>query len=139
MKRSCAVFTVLILLFSPVLALAAEAIDDNPELLTRRQRMTVAVEKYGAKVGSKIDYGMPNMLMGWTQIFTEPQDHRQTTGAKWRQALSTVGCVFVGAGLAVVDTAGGFVNILTSPVPVTIPLPRGGVDAARLSSGKKSS
>ena len=140
MKRVFIILNVLILLSSPLtFAAAYDATRDARKFENLSEDYQPnAIERYGVKVGTKFDYGVPNFLMGWTNIMTEPALHRETTGPKWKQALSTTGSVLIGAGLFVVDTVGGAVNILTSPIPVIIPLPRGGVDTQYLVSGKTS-
>jgi hypothetical protein len=76
---------------------------------------------YGAKASDKLDFGMKNLLGGWTSIFTEPWNyHKEGKNA------------FVGAGAgllnAVVYTVGGALHVITFPVTaLDIPLPKNGV------------
>ncbi len=126
MKRFLSIFSAFVLLLS------ASPVFASYEQTQRYERLEPpnAIEKYGMKVGEKFDFGVPNFLMGWTNILTEPGLHRKTSDSRGKQALSVTGGALIGVGLFVVDTVGGAVNILTSPIPVIIPLPRGGVKTA---------
>lgn len=135
MKRAVAVFTLFAVLLSSGPAFAVDYSVRKVEF-DQSDEPPNAFERYGIKVGTKFDYGMLNLVIGWTEIMTEPARHARKDGSKWQQGLSIVGRSFLGIGLAIVDTVGGAVNVLTSPVPAMIPLPRGGVDRQYLTTGK---
>ena len=68
----------------------------------------------------KFVYGAKNVLLGWTEIFTEPKN-AITNGTNF--------FVGVGKGLwnAVGQEVGGALHLVTFPIPqIDIPLPEGG-------------
>ena len=72
---------------------------------------------YGQKATGKLVFGLKNLLLGWTEIFTEPYESKSIQG--------------VGKGLfnGIVDTVGGALHTVTFFVPqVDVKLPDGGVD-----------
>ena len=76
---------------------------------------------YGDRFKGKFVFGVKNLLLGWTELFTEP-----------KEAVDGGGNFFVGLGKglknAVEDELGGVVHLVTSPVPqIDAPLPEGGV------------
>ena len=69
----------------------------------------------------KFIFGAKNLLLGWTDLFTEP-----------KAAVDAGGNFFVGLGAGLKDalfnTLGGVVHLVTFPIPqVDAPLPEGGV------------
>ena len=77
---------------------------------------------YANRAGHKLEFGLRNFLLGWTELFTEPQhaikDHKN---------------VFVGIGYGLKNTLedelGGAVHVVTFPITaVDAPLPQGGVN-----------
>lgn len=92
------------------------------------------LDDYWAKISPKIDFGVANMLMGWTEIITEPIDYYQAAPPKKCRFLHGVMGLGEGTLNAVVDTAGGILNLVTGLIPGKIPLPENGVDVARLTS-----
>ena len=78
----------------------------------------------GDKCLGKFKFGLKNLFCGWTELFTEPCE-------AWKSDRSarnlTEGAAF-GIFNAVADTAGGVLHVVTSPVPIDIPLPKGGTD-----------
>ena len=69
----------------------------------------------------KLGFGLKNLLLGWTELFTEPHKEMQSGGNFFKG---------VGIGLkdAVENELGGAVHVLTFPVTgVDVPLPEGGV------------
>ena len=76
---------------------------------------------YWDKTVGKLDFGMKNLLGGWTELFTEPMHHHKDAGD-----------VFVGLGTglykSVVYTVGGALHVVTFPIPLDVPLPDNGVN-----------
>lgn len=70
----------------------------------------------------KLIFGVKNLLLGWTDLITEP-----------KEAVNAGGNFFTGLGSGVKDalfnTLGGVVHIVTFPITqVDAPLPEGGVN-----------
>ena len=75
---------------------------------------------YTNRVVGKLGFGIKNLLLGWTEIFTEPRD-----------ALSSGGNFFVGLGKGlkngIEQELGGAVHLVTFPITaIDAPLPEGG-------------
>ncbi len=72
---------------------------------------------YLQKTEQKLGFGFLNLTAGWTALFMEP--------ARTDQKF------FTGLGNGVLyfftNTAGGILHAATFPIPVDIPLPRGGI------------
>ena len=69
----------------------------------------------------KFYHGATNLLLGWTELVTEPDE------AMWR-GESILGGLWQGVWNAVGQTAGGALQVLTFPfTQFDIPLPEGGV------------
>ena len=76
---------------------------------------------WSSRAVGKLGFGAKNLLLGWTELFTEP-----------KEALDEGGNFFAGLGHGVVnavaDTVGGAVHVITFPITgVDAPLPEGGV------------
>lgn len=76
---------------------------------------------YWNRFGHKLGFGVKNLLLGWTDLFSEP-----------KEACEANGNVLKGIGVGLKDTieneVGGVVHIITSPITsVDAPLPEGGV------------
>lgn len=76
---------------------------------------------YGDRAKGKLVFGAKNLLLGWTELFTEP-----------KEALDGGGNFFVGLGKGlkngIENELGGIVHLVTFPFPqVDAPLPQGGV------------
>ena len=69
---------------------------------------------------SKLGYGLKNVVLGWTEIFTQPSDAAKKGG-------NVVTGVGKGLWNAVADTLGGAIHTVTFFIPVDVPLPDGGV------------
>jgi len=76
---------------------------------------------YGDKAVGKLGFGLTNTVLGWTKMFTVPNDYSTEGKNAWAG---------VGQGLidAAVVTVGGAVQLVTFPLPVDVPLPGNGVD-----------
>ena len=75
---------------------------------------------YTNRAVGKLGYGVKNLLLGWTELFTEP-----------KEAIDGGGNFFVGLGTGlkngVFQTLGGAVHIVTFPITnLDVPLPEGG-------------
>lgn len=75
---------------------------------------------YGEKISKKLEFGLKNVLGGWTEIYNRPVNAYK---AKQNVASATA----QGLGLGVMDTVGGLLHVVTFPIPVDIPLPGNGV------------
>lgn len=74
-----------------------------------------------ARAGGKLSHGLTNLLLGWTELITEPDE------ALWN-GESLTGGVTRGLWHAVGQTLGGAVQVLTFPYTAfDVPLPEGGV------------
>ena len=76
---------------------------------------------YARQIWGKLQFGLTNTLLGWTELFTEPYE-----------AVKNKENVVEGIGKGLVytvgDTLGGVVHLVTFWCPKTdIPLPEGGV------------
>ena len=76
---------------------------------------------YGAQAGGKLLFGVKNLLLGWTDLFTEPHE-----------AVQSGEGIFRGLGYGLKDTIenelGGAVHLVTFFLPqIDAPLPEGGV------------
>ena len=77
---------------------------------------------YTNRVVGKLGFGIKNLLLGWTDLITEPRD-----------AMAEGGNFFTGLGYGLKDALenelGGVVHLVTFPITaVDAPLPEGGVD-----------
>jgi len=77
-----------------------------------------------AKTLAKFKFGLKNLFFGWTEVFDEPYEtYKKENDNNMFEAVG------IGAVYALVDTAFGALQVITSPLPgVDIPLPEGGVD-----------
>jgi len=76
---------------------------------------------YGEQAKAKLAFGVKNLLLGWTDLFSEPEQYH----ADGRN-------VFAGIGKGMVDlvtnSVGGILHIVTFPITsLDIPLPDNGV------------
>ncbi len=75
---------------------------------------------WASQAKGKLCYGLKNVLLGWTELFTEPAE-----------AINEGGNFFLGIGEGVVNavgqTVGGVLHAVTFPITaIDIPLPEGG-------------
>lgn len=76
---------------------------------------------YGEKALAKLEFGLQNLVAGWTQILSTPDEYR-------RADKNVLKGLQVGAGHALADTIGGALHTLTFFMTnVDIPLPENGV------------
>lgn len=75
---------------------------------------------YGDRVTGKLQFGLKNLLGGWTAIFSTPYRYH-------RDGKNTFVGIPVGIGEAVVYTVGGALHTATFPIPADIPLPNNGI------------
>src|SRR3989338_5871265 len=71
---------------------------------------------YGEKTAGKLGYGLTNTLLGWTKIFSTPNDYSSEGKNVWQG----VGQGLIDAG---VTTVLGAVQLATFPIPADIPIP----------------
>jgi len=71
---------------------------------------------YGEKVVGKLGYGLTNTMLGWTKLFSTPNEYSNEGKNVWSG---------VGQGLmdTVVTTVLGAVQLVTFPIPADIPIP----------------
>lgn len=71
---------------------------------------------YGEKTAGKLGYGLTNTVLGWTKLFSTPNDYSSTGKNVWAG---------VGQGLVdtVVTTVLGAVQLATFPIAADIPIP----------------
>lgn len=75
---------------------------------------------WSSRALGKLGFGVKNVLLGWTDLFIEPQEELQAGGN-----------FFKGLGTGIKDTIGnelgGVLHVLTFPITaVDVPLPEGG-------------
>jgi hypothetical protein len=82
--------------------------------------------EYGDKISEKLQFGLKNTLLGWTDIFFEP-----IRASKKCDSCDSI-WTGLGKGLtdAIVNEVGGAFHLLTFPLPVDVPLPEDGVQFA---------
>ncbi|MDA9101106.1 hypothetical protein N9K06_00370 [Omnitrophica bacterium] len=78
-------------------------------------------DSYLAKTLGKLEFGITNILGGWTELFNAPERH-------YDQGGNPFGAIGIGFYNAVVYTAGGIIHAGTFFVPVDVPIPNNGVD-----------
>ncbi len=113
LKLSAAFVFIALLIASPVLA--AEETDYRPSEWKKEKL-------YIDRVFGKLNFGVWNFFLGWTELATEPYE-----------SFMTDENILLGIGKGILfgfaDTAGGFLNAVTFPVTVlSIPLPEGGIE-----------
>ena len=71
---------------------------------------------YGEKTIGKLGYGLTNTVLGWTKLFSTPNEYSNEGKNVWSG---------VGQGLmdTVVTTVLGAVQLVTFPIPADIPIP----------------
>lgn len=77
-------------------------------------------QQWVEKADGKLYYGAKNLLLGWTELFTEPFD-------AYREKRNIAGGVWEGLGNAIGQTVGGAAHVATFPITqIDVPLPEGG-------------
>ena len=71
---------------------------------------------YGEKTVGKLGYGLTNTVLGWTKLFTTPNEYSTEKKNVWQG---------VGQGLVdgAVTTVLGAVQLVTFPIPADVPIP----------------
>ncbi len=81
---------------------------------------------YTKKVAGKLDFGVKNLLGGWTALLPgklpcAKNGHKNCPGM----------CCIKGLGMGLVDaavyTVGGALHVATFPIPIDVPLPDNGI------------
>ena len=110
MKKIMSLVVILSMLLAPVAFAASSWVDGKT---------------YGEKVAGKLGYGLTNTVLGWTKLFTTPNDYSSEKKNVWQ-----------GVGQGVVDTVVttvlGAVQLVTFVIPADIEIP----SAVDLSGGK---
>ena len=110
MRRAITLITLMAVMVMPMTS--ALAANDHPEGSPWTQ-----ADDYGAQAGGKLGFGLKNVLLGWTELITEPVEQKSFWG------------VGQGLGNAVMDTVGGLLHVLTAPVTtIDVPLPENGTN-----------
>ena len=101
MKKIMSLVVVLSMLLAPLAFAASPWVDGKT---------------YGEKVSGKLGYGLTNTVLGWTKLFTTPNDYSSEKKNVWQG---------VGQGLVdtVVTTVLGAVQLVTFPIPADIEIP----------------
>ena len=101
MKNIMSLVLVLSMILAPVVFAASPWVDGK---------------NYGEKVGGKLGFGLTNTVLGWTKLFTTPNDYSAEKKNVWQG---------VGQGLVdtVVTTVLGAVHLVTFPIPADIEIP----------------
>ncbi len=114
MKKVLGSLLILAVMLTPALAFAASPWTEKAT--------------YSERVGAKLEFGVKNTLLGWVDLFYEPN-----------KAITDKGNVWGGLGKGIVDslinTAGGAVHAVTFLIPVDLPLPDNGVDLGESGGG----
>ena len=101
MKKIMSLVVILSMLLAPVAFAASPWVDGKT---------------YGEKVSGKLGYGLTNTVLGWTKIFTTPNDYSSAKKNVWQ-----------GVGQGVIDTAVttvlGAVQLVTFAIPADIEIP----------------
>jgi hypothetical protein len=75
---------------------------------------------YSERISGKFQFGLKNVLLGWIDLFYEPN-----------KAVSDKTNVWAGVGKGLVDSivniVGGAFHLITFPIPADFPLPDDGV------------
>jgi hypothetical protein len=101
-------------------------------LKVKENAFAKGLDKYGARCAEKLDFGVPNLLMGWTVVISEPVTHYKKTESRWNNTKQILGLVGKGLLLFPIDMAGGALNFATFLIPGKIPLPKNGVNTEQL-------
>ena len=101
MKKIMSLVVVLCMLLAPMAFAASPWVDGKT---------------YGEKVSGKLAFGLTNTALGWTKLFTTPNDYSSEKKNGWQG---------VGQGMVdtVVTTVLGAVQLVTFPIPADIEIP----------------
>lgn len=102
MKKIIGLVIVLAMLITPVAAFAASP--------------WTQADTYGDKVSGKLEFGIKNTLLGWIDLFYEPN--------RAENAWSGLG---KGISDSIINIGGGAFHLVTFLIPVDLPLPDNGV------------
>ena len=111
LKRMGIVVVVAALVAAPSLAFAGDMAGGSP---------WAQETGYANQVKGKLVYGVKNVLLGWTELFSQPYSDAQNG----ENVLVGIG---KGVWNAVGQTIGGALHVVTFPIPaIDVPLPEGG-------------
>jgi hypothetical protein len=106
MAKKLIAFLLFVIFCAPTLSYAASPWTSNPT--------------YGEKISGKLDFGVKNLIAGWTEIYTQPNK-------AFTEKTNIAAGVGRGLANAFVNTLGGALQAATFFIPVDIPIPGGGV------------
>ncbi|MFA6599836.1 MAG: hypothetical protein WC352_04645 [Candidatus Omnitrophota bacterium] len=76
---------------------------------------------YSDKVAGKLQFGLTNLMLGWTAVIAESEQAAD-------EKKNVVAAAGKGLVYFVADTVGGVLHTVTAPIPqIDIPLPENGV------------
>jgi hypothetical protein len=106
MKKAVVLLTLLAMLIAPTVGFAASPWTEG--------------QTYGERVSGKLQFGLTNVLLGWVDLFAEPNRAADKGENMWAG---------VGKGLVdtVLNTVGGAIHLVTFMIPADLPLPDNGV------------
>ena len=84
-------------------------------------------DTYADKVRGKLDFGMKNLLGGWTAIFPCSNGCKMKSDNGGCPSVCCVKNMGMGIVNAITYTVGGALHVVTFPIPVDVPLPGDGV------------
>ena len=106
MKKTLALFALFAMLIVPTVGFAASPWTEE--------------KTYGDRISGKLQLGLTNVLLGWVDLFAEPNN-----------AANKGENVWAGVGKGLIDTVAneglGALHLVTFMIPADIPLPDNGV------------
>ncbi len=116
MKKVLAILILMTVVLSPAMGFAASPWTEEAT--------------YGDRISGKLQFGLTNTLLGWVDLFAEPNNAVNKGENVWAG---------LGKGLVdtVVNTVGGAFQLVTFPIPVDLPLPENGVNITGKAMAKK--
>lgn len=145
MKKLLSLASLLFLLFqAPVFAGEYPASPDSKSSLntlnyddssaSKKPKEETKFDKYLQACMDKLDYGTPNILVGWTNLISEPMNYskKEQDVHSWKKSAGYVSAFLKGLVLFPIDEVGGALNVATFPIPAKIPIPQNGVDVRQV-------
>ncbi len=138
MKLLFGILTLALILLQTIPVQAAEAFPPagDPAAVKPMEGKTPAIDIYLQNLDKKFDKGAVNFAAGWTEIIHQPRVRLKNNENK-NAALKLTEGLGLGLCFAVINTVGGFLNLISSPLPQwEIPLPQGGTSPENITGGK---
>jgi hypothetical protein len=114
MKKMFMLLLLLTMLLSPALGFADSPWTEKPT--------------YNSEVAGKLQLGLRNTFLGWTDLFIEPIH----ASRRCEQGENVVTGIGKGVMDALYNTVGGAIQLVTFPLIADVPLPEDGVQFSRL-------